>query len=55
MLLTQILFKKTIGWIADNTNTPTNAVGGEYGKLLNGDIPYIKYDDLLKLWSNCKY
>ena len=39
--------KNTIGRIADNANIPTNAVGGEYGKLLNGDIPYIKYDDLL--------
>jgi hypothetical protein len=39
--------RKTIGWVADNANTPINAVGGEYRKLLNGDIPYIKYDDLL--------
>ena len=39
--------RNAIGWVADNANTPTNAVGGEYRKLLNGDIPYIKYDDLL--------
>ena len=39
--------RKTIGWVADNANTPTNAVGGEYRKLLRGDIDYIKYDDLL--------
>jgi len=44
---TNATLRKTIGWVADNANTPTNAVGGEYGKLLNGDIPYIKYDDLL--------
>jgi hypothetical protein len=39
--------KNTIGRVADNANIPTNAVGGEYGKLRKGDIPYIKYDDLL--------
>lgn len=39
--------KNTIGRVADNANIPTNAVGGEYRKLLNGDIDYIKYDDLL--------
>lgn len=38
--------RNTIGWIADNANTPTNIVGGEYRKLLSGEINYIKYDQL---------
>ena len=38
--------KNTIGIVADNAKTPTNAVGGEYRKLLNGEIDYIKYDEL---------